>query len=1097
MKRNYVSVLVIVAMMCGSFILNAQQKNYINYQGVVRDADNELMVEESVEIGIALKFGTFNAPIQYQENHFITTDINGVFSLQIGSGISNSGDYENLPWGEASFVAVSFNGSELGTTELMAVPYAITSGSDQWIVDGNTIANKNIGEVRVINDLKVFGQFTLNDGNAVNEISDDGTLLENSSNILPTQKAVKTYVDSRVVGGGESQNAVEVPFDNSESGLTAINVQDALDELVIAGMGGIDDDTDSTNELQDIFLSGTDLSISEGSTINLSAIIPPGGTDDQNASEVPFDNTGTSLAAGDTQAAIAELAAGGLVDTDDQDLSLSGTILQITDGASVDLSPIIPPGGTDDQEASEVPFDNTGTGLAAADTQAAIAELATGGMVDTDDQSLSLSGTMLQIDDGTGVDLAPLISSSGHDNQRLDFNESTGTLKIENGNAVNLSSLTDADSDPENEIDVTRNHGLLVGDDGIIDGLVGTADGQVAKWDAALGSWVAGTDEVGGGEGSSLWSENEGDIYFDSGNVGIGLADPNAIHQIHTNSYQSNSIYTTVDSGDGSNDGMYVGLINDLGLGFTATITNQENGPLRLGTNGTGRLIITNDGNVGIGTLTPSAKFHVDGDIRSSGLAGLGERNVVADADGNLMIGGTSGSSSSLWSENGSNIYYNGGNVGIGTETPSSPLEIITNSDSPIQIESTRGDGNGWIRFNKPSGRIGYVGMYGVNGEKDIEMGTAGDNSTGNLHLTIGGEPKFTLTSNGNVGIGTKTPSSPLEIVSNSDSPILIESTRGDGNGWIRFNKPSGRIGYVGMYGANGAKDIEIGTTGDNTTGKLNLTMGGAPKLTVVPNGSVGIGNRNPEGALHILNNSSLTKPLLKLEEEGNDFARLELTNNASGGAFWHVAGLPSSTATNAKLNFYFRNASGGADRMTITGNGQVGINTSNPSARLTINQAGQEVGTGLSFSDGTANKDWHITHGFSLRFHYGAELRGFINANTGAYTAASDKRLKSEIRELPDVLERVSLLRPSSYFFKADKSRTRAIGFVAQEVQPLFPELVSESGDDDILGVNYAGFSVVALRAIQEQQAIINKQEKRILKLEERLVRLEAIIEK
>ena len=209
MKRNYVSVLVIVAMMCGSFILNAQQKNYINYQGVVRDADNELMVEESVEIGIALKFGTSNAPIQYQESHFITTDINGVFSLQIGSGINNSGDYENLPWGEASFVAVSFNGSELGTTELMAVPYAITSGSDQWIVDGNTIANKNIGEVRVTNDLKVFGQFTLNDGNAVNEISDDGTLLENSSNILPTQKAVKTYVDSRVVGGGESQNAVE------------------------------------------------------------------------------------------------------------------------------------------------------------------------------------------------------------------------------------------------------------------------------------------------------------------------------------------------------------------------------------------------------------------------------------------------------------------------------------------------------------------------------------------------------------------------------------------------------------------------------------------------------------------------------------------------------------------------------------------------------------------------------------------------------------------------------------------------------------------------------------------------------------------------
>ena len=176
MKRNYVSVLVIVAMLCGSFILNAQQKNYINYQGVVRDADNELLVEETVEIGIALKFGATNAPIQYEESHIISTDMNGVFSLQIGSGINSNGDYENLPWGEASFVAVSFNGSELGTTELMAVPYAITSGSDQWIVNGNAIANKNIGEVRISDDLQVFGEFVLNDGNAVSEISDDGTL---------------------------------------------------------------------------------------------------------------------------------------------------------------------------------------------------------------------------------------------------------------------------------------------------------------------------------------------------------------------------------------------------------------------------------------------------------------------------------------------------------------------------------------------------------------------------------------------------------------------------------------------------------------------------------------------------------------------------------------------------------------------------------------------------------------------------------------------------------------------------------------------------------------------------------------------------------
>lgn len=619
MKRNYVSVLVIVAMMCGSFILNAQQKNYINYQGVVRDADNELMVEESVEIGIALKFGTSNAPIQYQENHFITTDINGVFSLQIGSGISNSGDYENLPWGEASFVAVSFNGSELGTTELMAVPYAITSGSDQWIVDGNTIANKNIGEVRVTNNLKVFGQFTLNDGNAVNEISDDGTLLENSSNILPTQKAVKTYVDSRVVGGGESQNAVEVPFDNSESGLTAINVQDALDELVIAGMGGTDDDIDSTNELQDIFLFGTDLSISEGSTINLSAIIPPGGTDDQNASEVPFDNTGTSLAAGDTQAAIEELAAGGLVDTDDQNLSLSGTMLQIEDGTGVDLSTIIPPGGTDDQNASEVPFDNTGTGLEAADTQAAIEELAAGGLVDTDDQGLIMTGDVLSIEDGTGS---------------VDLND---------------------------YVDVTGESGLLLGDGTNISGLEGTADGQVAKWDAGTSKWVAGTDEVGGG--SVLWTDNAGDIYFNSGKVGVGTDSPDTNFEVSGIGTLRNRM-TSTDAGSVSLQWMRTGAANTDWV-FTAGEGRME--LMYSSTDLTGGSVHTR--------LLDDGTLDVVKGIRSGDLAGTGERNVMADADGNFIIGTGSGGSS-LWEEDEDNIYRSSGNVGVGVSNPEKKMHV-------------------------------------------------------------------------------------------------------------------------------------------------------------------------------------------------------------------------------------------------------------------------------------------------------------------------------------------------------------------------------------------------------------------------------------
>ncbi len=864
-----------------------------------------LAQEENIEIGIALRFGSSAATVVYEETHQLETDANGVFNLQIGDGNLINGSYASLPWGNAAFMTVSMNGVEVGTTELMAVPYAIASGDKQWVVNGSDIENKNEGEVAIQNNLRVKGGFNLSTGNQVNEISDNGTLSENSNGILPTQRAVKTYVDNRFfAGGGVEQNAGEVPYDNTVSGLTAVNAQDAIDELASAGEGA-DADADPTNELQNLTLTGTNLEISDGTGVDLSGIIPPGGTDDQTAAEVPFNNTGTGLVATDTQSALEELAAGGLVDTDNQDLSLSGTVLNITDGTGVDLSGIIPPGGTDDQTAAEVPFNNSGTGLAATDAQAALEELAAGGLVDTDNQGLILTGDVLSIEDGAG--------------------------------SIDLS----------NYVDVTGESGLLVGDGANISGLEGTADGQVAKWNAALGQWIAGTDEIGGG-GSSLWEENGSDIYFDSGSVGVGNSAPGV--------ESGASTYLTVATGTSPGDNALASVEIQGGQGSTNQpigrldfISNSSPGNsaiTRIETKTAGgaqfrgdlgfftkdgaaygsstlqeRFTIKYNGNIGVGVTNPTEKFDVDGTIKSRDLAGVGQRNVVADANGNLVIGG-SGGGSSLWSVNGTNIHFNTGNVGIGTATPSSPIEIVS-----------------------------------IN-----------------------------------------------------DSPILIESTRADGNGWIRFNKPSGRIGYVGMYSDNGVNDIEMGTTGNNTSGRLHLTSRGNPKLTVDDN--------------------------------------------------------------------------------------NVGVGTTSPSAKLHINQGGQAVGTGLRFSDGI-NDDWDITHGFGLRFHYGGVLRGFINANNGAYVQSSDKRLKSEIELLENVLGKVKELKPKTYYYKSDISRNRTIGLIAQEVQGLFPELVSSNNEDGMLGLEYSAFAVIAIKAIQEQQTLIETQSERIMALEERLVRLEKNLSK
>lgn len=179
---------------------------------------------------------------------------------------------------------------------------------------------------------------------------------------------------------------------------------------------------------------------------------------------------------------------------------------------------------------------------------------------------------------------------------------------------------------------------------------------------------------------------------------------------------------------------------------------------------------------------------------------------------------------------------------------------------------------------------------------------------------------------------------------------------------------------------------------------------------------------------------------------------------------------------------------------MTITGDGRVGIYGS-PSARLELFQRGQQVGTGLRFDDGTANQDWDITHGFSLRFHYGGSLRGFINANTGAYTQSSDESLKTAVAGIAPVMDKLRDLRIKTYRYKSADKPEMTIGLLAQEAKELFPELVSYSAADELYGVNYAGFSMVAIKAIQEQQETIDAQAEKIEALEARLARLEALL--
>ena len=99
-----------------------------------------------------------------------------------------------------------------------------------------------------------------------------------------------------------------------------------------------------------------------------------------------------------------------------------------------------------------------------------------------------------------------------------------------------------------------------------------------------------------------------------------------------------------------------------------------------------------------------------------------------------------------------------------------------------------------------------------------------------------------------------------------------------------------------------------------------------------------------------------------------------------------------------------------------------------------------------------------------------------YFNGNatlSGDLTINSDERLKDNIQPLGSTLDKLHQIEGKTYSFKKDEEHTPKIGVLAQEVQAVFPELVTEGGDG-ILSVNYQGLVPVLINAINEQDAKI-----------------------
>lgn len=126
---------IIIGMLfvCSTNLLaQADVPNGINYQGIARNQNGSVYVNQNISVRISILSGNAQGTVLYSETHNVQTNVFGLFNLAIGRGTPLSGSFDNIPWESANQyvkvevdVAGGSNYTTVGSNELLSVPYAL------------------------------------------------------------------------------------------------------------------------------------------------------------------------------------------------------------------------------------------------------------------------------------------------------------------------------------------------------------------------------------------------------------------------------------------------------------------------------------------------------------------------------------------------------------------------------------------------------------------------------------------------------------------------------------------------------------------------------------------------------------------------------------------------------------------------------------------------------------------------------------------------------------------------------------------------------------------------------------------------------------
>lgn len=674
-------------------------------------------------------------------------------------------------------------------------------------------------------------------------------------------------------------------------------------------------------------------------------------------------------------------------------------------------------------------------------------------------------------------------------------------------------------------------------------------------------------NNAGGGSSFDIQMDGATSAFYinNSRNVGIGTTSIGAVLNykiLSLNGSGGDGGYLRFYSDDVSQAGIYS---NATGFNFVAEGATYQ----RFYTNGSERMRIDTNGNVGIGTDSPSEKLEVDGaaligDLR---LVSTGSADYI-QSDSNIKfspVGQSTGTRMTILST---------GNVGIGTESPDTALDVVGgNANSVVDTLTLKNDSTG----NSAGAGINFV----VDGVNDVVTSAIYGQRTGPSYhqgslqfLTkdsSGGGllERMRITSGGNVGIGTDSPAVKLDV-SNGIARTVDTKTYST----FVHSKDSDdyRIGLVTtVKGGATASDRYVSLEGssyqistDTFTNEMDLVLNPT-------SGNVGIGTDSPNVKLHVKETSAVNTVIFENSGQTYNYTAIkvaEALNNkavlsfavgdalASTDILSEISGNVINNGGALKGDLVFKTNSGDnvQEKMRITSAGNVGIGSGNPQNKLDIEQSAAvsarllatgatssslklEVKGGatqlttteilanssgaLTFATGTtaASEKMRITSGgrvyinsnsysrdaFTMiqgdsttyalgldapvlyagayryqSFFSGSNIAGTISGNTTtsvSYNTSSDYRMKKNIKPLENGLKRLCELKPVKFDWKENDSSTE--GFIAHEVQEIFPDAISGEKDGELMqGMDYGRITPLLVKAIQELTAKVERLE-------------------